>query len=174
MAGQDVAVEAVGPQMAAFTPQAAAPAALAAQLTVAGAYLLHVRLAGAPLPGWPRVLHVLAAPSEASKCGTPARFRDSHSSLSLPLLAPIKGALKQYLWPYTRQLSLQFEVPQEWLAQAPLRSIPSGRLSFRVTEQRILKAERKVPFGIVIAENLYTISNVFGNSLGPGSSCASG
>ena len=66
MGGQDVTVEAVGPQTVPVRPHAAG---LAAELTVAGAYLLHVRLSGAPLTGWPRVLHVIAAPSEAVRCG---------------------------------------------------------------------------------------------------------
>ena len=61
-------VEAVGPRSVSFQALAAAPGVLGASLTVAGAYLLHVRLAGTPVAGWPRMLHVLAAESEASRC----------------------------------------------------------------------------------------------------------
>ena len=72
LAGEEVVVEAVGPQSATFAPLPGSPAKRSAALTAAGAYLLHVRLSGAAVAGWPRALHATAAASEASRCAPSA------------------------------------------------------------------------------------------------------
>ena len=69
MAGQNVAVQAAGPTTVSFQQTHADPAKLGGVLTTAGSYLLHVRLTGVPVTGWPRVLHVLAAASDPPRCG---------------------------------------------------------------------------------------------------------
>ena len=69
LAGQELTMEAVGPTTLPFAPVAGAPTKHSAVLTVAGLYKLHVRLGGVAVPGWPRHLHVLPAPSEPSRCG---------------------------------------------------------------------------------------------------------
>ncbi|KAK9845317.1 hypothetical protein WJX81_003385 [Elliptochloris bilobata] len=68
--GQAIIVEAQGPQQRGmpFRARAEAPGMFTAALTAAGAYLLYARLEGALLAGWPRVLHVAAGPSNATKC----------------------------------------------------------------------------------------------------------
>ena len=66
--GQELTVEAVGPRTEAFAPVPGAPAKHSAALTATGLYQVHVRLAGEAIAGWPRLLHVLAAPSEPSRC----------------------------------------------------------------------------------------------------------
>ena len=71
-AAADVVVEATGPTTVAFAPGETTAAGASGQrsgaLTAAGAYLLHVRLGGAPVAGWPRVLHVLPAPADPARC----------------------------------------------------------------------------------------------------------
>ena len=63
-------MEAMGPQSATFAPLPGSPAKRSAVLTAAGSYLLHVRLGGVAVAGWPRALHATAAASEASRCAT--------------------------------------------------------------------------------------------------------
>ena len=65
-AGVDAVVEAVGPATVAFAA-GGAPTQRVGTLEAAGAYLLHVRLGGVPVPGWPRVLHVLPAPADSAR-----------------------------------------------------------------------------------------------------------
>ena len=60
-------MEAVGPMSAIFAPLPGSPAKRSAVLTAAGSYLLHVRLGGVAVAGWPRALHATAAASEASR-----------------------------------------------------------------------------------------------------------
>ncbi len=62
-----MAVEAVGPQSVTFEPQPGSPSKRSAVLMAAGSYLLHVRLGGVAVAGWPRALHATAAASEASR-----------------------------------------------------------------------------------------------------------
>lgn len=69
LGGQEVTVEAVGPRTVAFSPVAGTQWRHTGVLTVAGSYLLHVRLAGVSVAGWPRLLHVLAGQSDASRWG---------------------------------------------------------------------------------------------------------
>ncbi len=60
-------MEAVGPQSSTFATLPGSPTKRSAVLTAAGSYLLHVRLGGVAVAGWPRALHATAAPSEASR-----------------------------------------------------------------------------------------------------------
>lgn len=64
--GVDAMVEAVGPATVAFAA-GGSPMQHVGMLEAAGAYLLHVRLGGAPVSGWPRVLHVLPAPADPAR-----------------------------------------------------------------------------------------------------------
>ena len=52
-----------------FRARPDAPGSFTACLTSAGAYLVHARLGSAPLAGWPRVVHIAAGPSDASRRG---------------------------------------------------------------------------------------------------------
>ena len=67
-AGQNVTLEAIGPQIITFAPLASAPTKHSAVLTAAALYVVHARLASAAVAGWPRVLHVVPAASEPSRC----------------------------------------------------------------------------------------------------------
>ena len=73
-AGQDVTVEAVGPQVITFVPLASVPTKHGAVLTAAASYVVHAKLAGVQIAGWPQVLHVVSAASEPSRC----RFLSNH------------------------------------------------------------------------------------------------
>ncbi len=67
LADEEVAVEAVGPQSSTFATLPGSPTKRSAVLTAAGSYLLHVRLGGVAVAGWPRALQATAAASEASR-----------------------------------------------------------------------------------------------------------
>jgi hypothetical protein len=69
--GGEVSVHAQGPAAVSFLPAAGgAPGSFAAAPTVAGTYVVHAQVRGHALPDWPKVLHVGAGPSDASRCGT--------------------------------------------------------------------------------------------------------
>lgn len=62
----DAVVEAAGPTTVTFAPGRASTQRTGV-LEAAGAYLLHATLGGAPVSGWPRVLHVLPAPADPAR-----------------------------------------------------------------------------------------------------------
>ena len=69
LGGQVLEVGADGPADLAFAPgPEGAGASFRAEPAVAGDYAVTVRLGGAPLPGWPRVLHAAPAASDAARC----------------------------------------------------------------------------------------------------------
>ncbi len=68
MEGHDVAVHMQGPCTVALVQEAGSQGHYTAQLPTSGTYLAHVQISGHTLAGWPRIVHVTAGASDASRC----------------------------------------------------------------------------------------------------------